>query len=176
MRESRACGRRGSRLGPSGGESDPVERGFASRQGARTMCVGPGRMQGRAALAPAAPPCSGMTLARARHCPKTMVTRRHEVPPREGPAPRATHHCSRLGCQQEITAFYLDGFGLTGSCCSLTAVALPGVQRELPDVYWGAMAMCWVRAAASPAKGCGPSWLGGYPPRRAEEGAPSPVK
>lgn len=54
--------------------------------------------------------------------------------------------------------------------------SLPSVQQELPDVYPGTMAMCWVRTAVSPAGGCGPSWLGGYLSRGAEEGVLSPVK
>lgn len=92
-----------------------------------------------AALAPAAPPCSGTTLAGARLCPETTVALRPKLRPQEGAAPRVTRHCSRLRCQQEITAFYLDSFGLPGSRCSLASVVVASlsVQRELLDVYLG---------------------------------------
>lgn len=61
-------GRRGSRLGPSGGQSDPVERSFESRQGAGTTRVGWTR--GRGGLGSSGTsmlwddPCWGQTLPR----------------------------------------------------------------------------------------------------------------
>lgn len=106
----RVCGEKGPRhpcscVDLSEGGSVPVERVFAG-----TMHIGPGQTQGRAILASAAPPCSGTDLIQARLCPETTLAQQRKVPPREGPAPRAACHSSRLRCQQEIMALYLDGF------------------------------------------------------------------
>lgn len=110
MRVGRVCGEKGPRhpcscVDLSEGGSVPVERVFAG-----TMHIGPGQTQGRAILASAAPPCSGTDLIQARRCPETTLAQQRKVPPREGPAPRAACHSSRLRCQQEIMALYLDGF------------------------------------------------------------------
>lgn len=170
-------GRWGSGLGLSGGESIPVEGGFASRRGARATAVGPGRREGRAALAPAAPPCSGTTLAWARCCPKN-----HGHP--------AAQVAWRRVCSQGDLLLLVpralagDNGVLFGRLRPPWLLLLsrehgcvpPGTRRELLDVYRGARATCWVRAAVFLAGGCGLSWLGGYLPPGAEEGAPSPVK